>query len=79
MVTPEGTRSNADRWKTGFHHIARAAGVPIVLATADYQRKELTYSLILHPGEDLAADMHRIYQCFANVPPAGIHSGCPDR
>lgn len=69
VVTPEGTRSNAPRWKTGFHHIARAAGVPIVLATADYARKELTYPLILEPGEDLEADMQRIYTCFASVTP----------
>lgn len=69
VVTPEGTRRNAERWKTGFHHIAHAARVPIVLATADYQRKELTYPLILQPGEDLEADMQRIYQCFADVTP----------
>lgn len=69
VVTPEGTRSNAERWKTGFHHIARAAGVPIVLATADYARKELTYPLVLQPGEDLEADMQRMYQCFASVTP----------
>lgn len=69
VMTPEGTRSNADKWKTGFHHIARQAGVPIVLATADYGKKQLTYPLILEPGDDLEADMARIYDCFAEVTP----------
>ncbi|WP_127559711.1 lysophospholipid acyltransferase family protein [Saccharospirillum alexandrii] len=69
VMTPEGTRSNADTWKTGFHHIARQAGVPIVLATADYRRKQVTFPLILEPSEDLEADMQRIYECFSDVTP----------
>jgi 1-acyl-sn-glycerol-3-phosphate acyltransferase len=36
VITPEGTRSRVERWKTGFHRIARAANVPIVLVTFDY-------------------------------------------
>ena len=24
VITPEGTRSRVDKWKSGFHHIARA-------------------------------------------------------
>ena len=35
-ITPEGTRSRADHWKSGFYHSAREAGVPIVLAGIDY-------------------------------------------
>lgn len=69
VMTPEGTRSNADKWKTGFHHIARQAGVPVVLATADYGRKRLSYPLILEPGDDLEADMAHIYDCFSEVTP----------
>ncbi|MEX2320176.1 MAG: lysophospholipid acyltransferase family protein [Saccharospirillum sp.] len=69
VMTPEGTRSSADKWKTGFHHIARQAGVPIVLAAADYGKKQLTFPLILQPSDDLEADMQRIYECFAEVTP----------
>ncbi|MEX0623402.1 1-acyl-sn-glycerol-3-phosphate acyltransferase [Saccharospirillum sp.] len=69
VMTPEGTRSSADRWKTGFHHIARQAGVPIVLAVADYGKKQLTFPLILQPSDDLEADMQRIYECFAEITP----------
>ena len=38
-ITPEGTRSKTAYWKSGFYHIAKAAGVPIVLAFLDYERR----------------------------------------
>lgn len=69
VMTPEGTRSNADTWKTGFHHIARQAGVPVVLATADYVNKRVSFPLVLQPGEDLDADMQRFYEHFSDVTP----------
>ncbi|SFR74536.1 1-acyl-sn-glycerol-3-phosphate acyltransferase [Marinobacter daqiaonensis] len=68
-VTPEGTRSGAARWKTGFHHIALRTGVPIVVTVIDYRHKELRFPLILEPTEDLEADLERIYECFASVTP----------
>lgn len=39
LNTPEGSRSRADKWKTGFYYIAKKAEVPIVLAYADYDKK----------------------------------------
>jgi 1-acyl-sn-glycerol-3-phosphate acyltransferase len=52
VITPEGTRSRVERWKSGFHRIARAAGVPIVLAVFDYGRKVVQ----LGPAFDATAD-----------------------
>lgn len=69
VVTPEGTRKSAKKWKTGFHHIARQAGVPIVLAVADYRKKQLTYPIILQPSEDVEADMQKLYEGFAEATP----------
>ena len=69
VVTPEGTRSKAARWKTGFHHIARLAKVPIVVAVPNYAKKELNFPLILNPGEDMEADMQKIIKCFADTTP----------
>ncbi|HYW75168.1 MAG TPA: 1-acyl-sn-glycerol-3-phosphate acyltransferase [Gammaproteobacteria bacterium] len=69
VVTPEGTRTNAPHWKTGFHHIARLAGVPIVVAVPNYTTKELHFPLILNPGEDMEADMQKIINCFADTTP----------
>lgn len=39
LNTPEGSRSYAEKWKTGFYYIAKEAEVPILLAYADYQKK----------------------------------------
>ena len=49
VITPEGTRSRVARWKSGFHRIARAAGVPIALAVFDYSAK------VVRLGPDFAA------------------------
>ena len=38
-ITPEGTRSYAPKWKTGFYRIAHEAGVPIVKVGFDYKTK----------------------------------------
>ena len=69
VVTPEGTRANAKKWKTGFYHIANRAGVPIVLAAADYAKKTLRFPLVLQPTGDIEADMQRMFECFAEVTP----------
>ncbi len=42
--TPEGTRKRVDDLKTGFHHIARLAGVPLVFCTFDWGTKTLHWS-----------------------------------
>ena len=40
-ISPEGTRKIVAKWKTGFYHIARKAGVPILLLKLDYKNKEI--------------------------------------
>ena len=40
-LAPEGTRKRVPQWKTGFYHIALAAGVPIVPVSFDYARKTI--------------------------------------
>ena len=39
VVPPSGTRSRAPHWKSGFYHIASAAGVPILCTFLDYRRR----------------------------------------
>lgn len=39
LNTPEGTRSWAEKWKTGFYYIALEANVPILLSYCDYEKK----------------------------------------
>ena len=43
VIAPEGTRSKSTRWKSGFHRIAVAADVPILLVGFDYPRKVIRF------------------------------------
>ena len=64
-LAPEGTRSRTNHWKTGFHYIARAANVPIVMAYLDFSQKEVGFGGILHPGDDIEADFAQIRKFYA--------------
>lgn len=57
VITPEGTRSKVERWKSGFHRIARGAGVPIVLAVFDYGSRIVRLGPALAPGDDFERDL----------------------
>jgi 1-acyl-sn-glycerol-3-phosphate acyltransferase len=59
-LAPEGTRSKTDHWKTGFHYIARAANVPIVMAYLDFGHKQVGTSDLFYPSEDIEADFVQI-------------------
>jgi 1-acyl-sn-glycerol-3-phosphate acyltransferase len=59
-VTPEGTRSQVDRWKTGFYHIARGANVPIALGFVDYKNKIGGFGPICYPCGDIDKDLENI-------------------
>ena len=56
-IPPEGTRSAVLEWKSGFYHIAVAAGVPIVLSVLDYGTKRVSLAAVLYPSGDYEADM----------------------
>jgi 1-acyl-sn-glycerol-3-phosphate acyltransferase len=65
VVPPEGTRSKVRYWKSGFYYIAAGAGVPIVLAFMDYERKISGLGPVFYPTGDLQADMLRIQAFYA--------------
>lgn len=56
VIAPEGTRKRTERWKTGFYHMAKGAGVPIVMAYIDYGKKEAGFGGIVYPSDDQAKD-----------------------
>lgn len=56
-LAPEGTRSRVTKWRTGFYHIAREVGVPIVLVTFDYARKRIVAAPPLIPSGDVEQDL----------------------
>ncbi len=57
VITPEGTRTKVDRWRTGFYHIARGAGVPILPLTFDYGHREFRFGTPLMPSDDMEGDI----------------------
>lgn len=69
LVTPEGTRSKQEKWKTGFYHVACNAGVPIALAYMDYEKKKTGVGKIVYPTGDYEKDMAEIMQFYAQISP----------
>ena len=67
LMTPEGTRSKTGNWRTGFYHMARGAGVPIVPAYLDYRRKAGGIGPVFNPTGDIDADMREIRAFYADV------------
>lgn len=62
-LSPEGTRSSVDRWKTGFHRIARAADVPIMAVALDYGPRRIRFGPFVHPSDDIDRDV-QIFRDF---------------
>ena len=60
IITPEGTRAKVARWKSGFHRIARASGVPVVLVVFDYNRKVVQLGPAFAATEDYERDLAKI-------------------
>ena len=67
VISPEGTRGKTRRWKTGFYYIALGAGVPILMAYIDYERKEIGIETLLFPTGDLEADFEKIRAFYAPI------------
>ena len=67
MITPEGTRSKTDKWKTGFYYVAQKANVPICLGYLDYEKKEAGVGGVIYPSGDMEADMKKIMAFYAPI------------
>ena len=67
-MAPEGTRKPVQRWKSGFHRIALAAGVPIVPGYFDNRRKVVGFGAPLHPTGNAEADIAALRAFYAPIP-----------
>jgi 1-acyl-sn-glycerol-3-phosphate acyltransferase len=68
-VPPEATRKKSPYWKTGFYHIARGAGVPIVLGYLDYRRKVAGLGPAFMPSGDIVTDFEKLDAFYAPITP----------
>lgn len=66
-LAPEGTRRKVERWRTGFYHIARQAGVPIVPIAIDWGSRSIRIGEVFPPTGDEAADLQVLYRFFAGA------------
>lgn len=60
MVTPEGTRSYAPKWKSGFYHVALGAGVPVVIGYLDYKKKEAGIGPVIQPNGNMEGQIEEM-------------------
>ena len=68
-IAPEGTRKKVDSWKSGYWHIARAAGVPIVPVGLDFARRAAVIGPLRYPTASLADDEAEFKKFFAGITP----------
>ena len=66
VITPDGTRIGHTHWKSGFHRIAIATGMPVTLGFVDSATGTTGLGPTLEMSGDIRADMERIRAFYAD-------------
>jgi 1-acyl-sn-glycerol-3-phosphate acyltransferase len=66
-LAPEGTRQKVEKLRTGFYYIAKGAGVPIVPAGFDFEKKQVIVGQPLFPSSDFEADMTTLLTFYRSI------------
>ena len=64
VLTPEGTRSKAAKWKTGFLNIANKSNIPILLLSWDYPTKTIHFGPVFNPTGNNEEDLLEIQKWY---------------
>ncbi len=72
-ITPEGTRKRTQKWKAGFHAIARATGARVYLGFFDWGKKRVGWYQTLELTEDPQADIRRMKAYYRSLGIQGKH------
>lgn len=67
VIAPEGTRNAAPAWKSGFLTIASAVSAPIVPASVDFGRKEVTLGEPIVHDTDVDATMSALRSFYTGA------------
>ncbi|MEJ2487040.1 MAG: 1-acyl-sn-glycerol-3-phosphate acyltransferase [Anaerolineales bacterium] len=59
-LSPEGTRSRTEFWRSGFYHIANKLQIPIHFGFIDYPSKRIGVHPGFVPTGDIEADLEKI-------------------
>jgi len=73
VVPAEGSRSRGEYWRSGFYHIARQAGVPVVPSYLDFAQKRGGFGPALEVTSDVSADMQKLRSFYAGM--EGLYPG----
>ncbi len=65
-LAPEGTRARAPRWRSGFYHVALAAGVPVGLGFIDYRTRVIGITRWERMTGDLERDLALVRAFYAD-------------
>ncbi len=66
-ITPEGTRSYVEKWKTGFYYVAVKAKVPIMMAGFDYEHKIVELKEAFYPSGNVEEDIEKMQAYFRTI------------
>ena len=72
LIPPEGTRGLVREWKSGFYHIAREAGVPLIIAVLDYRTRTVRIANVFHPTGSAETDIPAIQAFYKDA--VGLHA-----
>ncbi len=64
IITPEGMRKKAKRFKSGFYHIVQGANIPLIPAIFDWKNKEMIFEPAFEITGDKNADIKRLIELF---------------
>jgi len=64
VIAPEGTRSKAEKWKSGFLRIAEASNCKIQMGALDFKHKRIVLGDLFEPTGDNQADIKNIKQWY---------------
>jgi len=70
-ITPEGTRSHTNHWKSGFYRIALAADVPCALGFIDFKTKTVSIATYVRFTGQTEKDLRALRNFFAGK--RGLH------
>lgn len=64
-LSPEGTRSYLDHWKSGFYYIAKKANVPVQCAFLDTRSKEVGWGSLFYLTDNRDVDLKKIASFYS--------------
>jgi 1-acyl-sn-glycerol-3-phosphate acyltransferase len=66
-IAPEGTRHYVSEWKMGFYHIAKNAGIPMVMAVVDGKARAVRVGQVFQATENMNDDIKTIKGFFQGI------------